>query len=117
MPGLQRNRIPGSKAASEARPQNLSGAVREVRRQRMDIGAELSVLITFQRRLELKIRWHGGPLFIAEIWVMPVEDARRAKLIARHAYSVGLRNRALRDGQQTIDNRYPTELAKPDVLP
>jgi hypothetical protein len=32
MPGLQRNRIPGDKAARAAGPQNLSGTMREVRR-------------------------------------------------------------------------------------
>jgi hypothetical protein len=32
MPGVQRNRIPGGKAARATGPQNLSGTMREVQR-------------------------------------------------------------------------------------
>jgi hypothetical protein len=41
MPGLQWNRIPDSKAARETGPPNLSGAVREMRRQGMGRGRQL----------------------------------------------------------------------------
>src|ERR1700754_47813 len=41
MPGLQGNRVPGSQAARAAGPQNLSGAVRQVRRQGLGSGRQL----------------------------------------------------------------------------
>jgi hypothetical protein len=42
MSGMQRNRIPGGKAARRTGPQNLSGTMREMRRQRVDYRTELS---------------------------------------------------------------------------
>src|SRR6201991_1684963 len=41
MPGLQGNRVPGSQAARAAGPQDLSGAVRQVRRQGLGSGRQL----------------------------------------------------------------------------